>query len=120
MQEGGLADQCSAFVLLVQVQVCFAEASARAGLAAGDPAAALSWPWCGAACLRGGCPCRMGSWLSFPLCGEPDTHVPAPMNGLVATVLLQLPFFKHMCGALRSPAACAADRAAMLAFPRRC
>ncbi len=58
--------------------------------------------------------------LSFPLCGEPDTHVPAPMNGLVATVLLQLPFFKHMCGALRSPAACAADRAAMLAFPRRC
>jgi len=42
------------------------------------------------------------------------------MNGLVATVLLQLPFFKHMCGALRSPAACAADRAAMLAFPRRC
>ena len=40
---------------------------------------------------------RMGSWLSFPLCGEPETHVPAPMNGLVATVLLQLPFIKHMC-----------------------
>lgn len=39
----------------------------------------------------------MGSWLSFPLCGEPETHVPAPMNGLVASVLLQLPFFKHMC-----------------------
>lgn len=39
---------------------------------------------------------RMGSWLSFPLCGEPETHVPAPMNGLVATVLLQLPFIKHV------------------------
>ncbi|KAK9827733.1 hypothetical protein WJX81_007274 [Elliptochloris bilobata] len=40
----------------------------------------------------------MGSWLSFPLCGEPETHVPAPMNGLVATVLLQLPYIKHMFG----------------------
>ncbi|KAK9918066.1 hypothetical protein WJX75_000903 [Coccomyxa subellipsoidea] len=38
----------------------------------------------------------MGSWLSFPLCGDPLSGVPAPMIGLVATVLLQIPFFKHM------------------------
>ena len=52
----------------------------------------------------------MGSWLSFPLCGEPETHVPAPMNGLVATVLLQLPFIKHMCAPLhRTRAVCCSN-----------
>ena len=38
----------------------------------------------------------MGSWLSFPLCGVPVTGVPAPMYGAVASVLLQLPYFKHI------------------------
>ena len=38
----------------------------------------------------------MGSWLSFSLCGVPLTGCPAPMMGLVATVLLQLPLFKHV------------------------
>lgn len=38
----------------------------------------------------------MGSWLSFPLCGVPLTGVPAPMYGAVASVLLQLPYFKHL------------------------
>lgn len=67
----------------------------------------------------------MGSWLSFPLCGVPLTGacpsmlllegslscmlaatalstpplcagIPGPMMGLVATVLLKLPLFKHV------------------------
>ena len=38
----------------------------------------------------------MGPWLSFPLCGVPLTGVPAPMYGAVASVLLQLPYFKHV------------------------
>ena len=38
----------------------------------------------------------MGSFLSFPLCGDPATGVPAPMEGLCATVLLRVPFYKHV------------------------
>ena len=38
----------------------------------------------------------MGSFMSFPLCGDVATGVPAPMEGLVATVLLRVPFFKHI------------------------
>mgnify|MGYP006952971424 CR=1 FL=1 len=42
----------------------------------------------------------MGSFLSFPLCGDPATGVPAPMEGLVASVLLRVPLFKHVFGGL--------------------
>ena len=38
----------------------------------------------------------MGSWLAFPLCGLSLTGVPAPMYGAVASVLLQVPYFKHV------------------------
>lgn len=38
----------------------------------------------------------MASFLSFPLCGDPGTGVPAPMEGLVATVLMRVPFYKHL------------------------
>jgi len=38
----------------------------------------------------------MGSFLSFPLCGDEATGVPGPMQALVATVLLRVPFYKHV------------------------
>ena len=38
----------------------------------------------------------MGSFLSFPLCGDAATGVPGPMQALVATVLLKVPFYKHI------------------------
>lgn len=38
----------------------------------------------------------MASFLSFPLCGDPGTGVPAPMEGLVATVLMRVPLYKHI------------------------
>ena len=38
----------------------------------------------------------MGSFLSFPLCGDAATGVPGPMQALVATVLLRVPLYKHV------------------------
>ena len=38
----------------------------------------------------------MGSFLSFPLCGDAATGVPGPMQALVATVLLKVPLYKHV------------------------
>ena len=38
----------------------------------------------------------MGSFLCFPLCGDAATGVPGPMQALVATVLLKVPFYKHV------------------------
>ena len=34
--------------------------------------------------------------MSFPLCGDAATGVPGPMQALVATVLLKVPFYKHI------------------------
>jgi hypothetical protein len=53
----------------------------------------------------------MGSFLSFPLCGDPATGVPAPMEGLVASVLLRVPLFKHIFGGLGCHSA---DKATMM------
>ena len=57
----------------------------------------------------------MGSFLSFPLCGDPATGVPAPMEGLVASVLLRVPIFKHIFGGLGCHSA---DKATMMALLR--
>ena len=53
----------------------------------------------------------MASFLSFPLCGDPGTGVPAPMEGLVATVLMRVPLYKHVFAWM---GCCPADRPRMM------